>query len=455
MSRKMEVNRLDREELVYELTWRGIATGTVDEMRSRLVLARQMERTGESLHYPPYPFSFQEDTTEVTRKLDMLRPQVDIFADSSKAPNFLKLQTKINHILGRLDNMQCSTAEEFTIRGIMVGEALTLLNDLNSKTTQAAIDNKPVPINLAVLQGSFNQAPATRPRSPSFVSHDQLPLASTPYQCNPHGSCGSSTIKPILPHKWNIKFSGDRKGMSVTAFFEKVEELRRARNVSKDVLLDSGIDLFIGRAYEFYQDCRAEVHSWDELVHLFKEEYQPAFYAEKLLEEIKRRTQGSDESIGTYMAIMNKYFQRLQCPISEEAKLSILLRNIAPSYRSQLGALEINTIAELKSLCKRIEQRSFSGDCATSSRRVSSLEPDLAYVEDEPDISTLRVTERDSGMQNASGSKEIVCFRCKKPGHKAIGCLLPRPKHCFKCKKEGVTVKTCPKCNSGNAGQRS
>ena len=81
--------------------------------------------------------------------------------------------------------------------------------------------------------------------------------------------------------------------------------------------------------------------------------------------------------------------------------------------------------------------------------------PDLAYVEDEPDISTLRVTKRDSDMQNISGNKEIVCFRCKKPGHKAIGCLLPRPKHCFKCKKEGVTVKNCPKCNSGNAGQRS
>ena len=109
----MEINRLDREDLIYELKWRGIAAETVEEMRSRLVLARQMERTGESLHYPPYPFSFQEDTAEVTRKLDILKPQVDVFANSSKGSNFLRLQAKISHILGRLDNMQCSTPEEF------------------------------------------------------------------------------------------------------------------------------------------------------------------------------------------------------------------------------------------------------------------------------------------------------------------------------------------------------
>lgn len=64
------------------------------------------------------------------------------------------------------------------------------------------------------------------------------------------------------------------------------------------MLLDSGIDLLKGRAYECYQDC---LKSWDELVIKFKEKYQPAFYSEQLHEQIKWRTQGAEENIGTSM----------------------------------------------------------------------------------------------------------------------------------------------------------
>lgn len=279
MSRKTEVNRLEKEELCYELKWRGIATGTVEEMRGRLALARRMEKTGESLHYPPYPFSFQEDEDAVTNKLDSLGPVIDAFSDSSKSGSFVKLQTKLNHILDRLDNMVCSTKEEFESRGVLVARTLTCIDELNKKAADFDGRNKPSPPNLSVLQNvqqPQNLQAVGSPPSPT----GNLPLTSTP-TFTP-ASC--SNVKPILPHKWNIKFGGDKTSMSVTAFFERVEELRRARNVTKDVLLESGIDLFEGRAYEFYQDCRNEVRTWDELVSKFKEEYQPAFYSEKLLE---------------------------------------------------------------------------------------------------------------------------------------------------------------------------
>lgn len=460
MSRKVEVTRLGKDELAYELTWRGIATGTVEEMRSRLVLAKQLEKSGDSLHYPPYPFRFQEDVAAVTKKLDEVWSGVDVFSDTSKSGAFLKLQTKLNHALGRLDNFICNTPEEFQLRGVLVGQALTMIDQLNSKAALAEGRTNPIPPSLTVLQGSLQtqaQVPVNTAGVPTTSFHQPF-VASTPTlpTCATQFPCSSSAIKPILPHKWNLKFGADKKGMSVTAFFERVEELRRARGVSKDILLDSGIDLFVGRAYEFYQSCRLEVQSWDELVAKFKEEYQPAFYAERLLEEIKRRTQGADESIGTYLAIMSKYFQRLECPISEEAKLSILMRNIAPSYRAQLGALDINNIAELKNLCRRIEHRSLAVDYAPPPRKGNSLEPDLAYVADvdeEPSVSTLRVTERNESKDTSS--RELICYRCKKPGHKAIGCVLPKPKYCFKCKKEGVTVRQCPNCNQGNAERRS
>ncbi|XP_044757871.1 uncharacterized protein LOC123316026 [Coccinella septempunctata] len=388
-----------------------------------------MEKSGESLHYPPYPFTVQEDMVAVAQKLDDLVQVIEDFSDNSKSSTFVKLQTKLNHVLGRLDNMACSKADEFKQRGLLVAQTLSMINKLNTKATQAEGKIEPIPPNLCVLQGSIQAAALPDPFAGAAA---QMPIGtSTP---NTSNTVGPSNIKPILPHKWGIKFAGDKKKMSVTAFFERVEELRRARNVTKEILLESGIDLFEGRAYEFYQDCRAEVQTWDELVNKFKEEYQPPFYSEHLLEEIKRRTQGPDESIGTYMAIMSRYFQRLHCPISEEAKLAILMRNISPFYRNQLGALEIDNIAQLKMLCKRIEYRMSPADPGPSSRRNCSLEPDLAYVKLEEQLSEMDISGASTeigGTTDSVRQKEIICFNCNKAGHKAIGCAEKRKIYCY------------------------
>lgn len=73
----------------------------------------------------------------------------------------------------------------------------------------------------------------------------------------------------------------------------------------KEILFESTIDLSEDRAYEFYQKCR--YHVQDELVARFKKEYKSAFYSKKLLEDTK--THGSDETVGTYLAVMSKYLQ--------------------------------------------------------------------------------------------------------------------------------------------------
>ena len=484
MSRRIEVNRLDRDELIYELAWRGIAVGTVDEMQAQLVLARQMEKSGESLHYPSYPFSFKQDAGAVTRKLDDLVRTVGTFSDTRKSGIFLKLQTKLSHILGRIDNMVCASQDETDLRAVLLAQTLTLIDQLNNKANLAEGITHPIPPNLCVLQSSIlPQQPSADPRQQPLgppLSSSSFVGAQSPIATNmPLPSYSTSAIKPLLPHKWNLKFSGDKKSMSVTAFFERVEELRKARNVTKEVLLESGIDLFVGRAYEFYQDVRTEVTTWDELVVKFKEEYQPAFYSEHLLEEIKRRTQGSDETIGTYAAVMSKYFQRLQCPISEEAKLNILLRNISPMYRSHLGAMEITSLAQLKTLCRRIEQRVQTVDYSVPSKRIQSLEPDLAYIslddhidETSPSNSALLPGEQflsecrqtchcaaknavaPQAVEPIHAIKPIVCWNCQGQGHLNKDCPRPRKMHCYRCGQANVTVRNCPNCsNSGNASR--
>lgn len=179
------------------------------------------------------------------------------------------------------------------------------------------------------------------------------------------------------------------------------------------------------------------------------------------MEEIKRRTQGPDETIGTYMAIINRYFHRLQCPITEEAKLTILLRNIAPVYRNQLGAFEISSLAQLKTVshsevCRRIEHRIQTEDYAPSLTKNQSLEPDLAYVDISQDIDELHVSPPQTSQSSnihCSNQRDVICNRCKKPGHRAIGCAEPAKLICYGCKREGHMKRDCR--FSGNGNRRS
>ena len=189
----------------------------------------------------------------------------------------------------------------------------------------------------------------------------------------------------------------------------------------------------------------------------FKAEFQKGNDRD-LLREIEGRTQAKDESIGIYLAVMNRYFSRLQRPFGEKEKISILLRNVRPNLQRGIGIRDIETIAELRTICRKLEMRDKNIDQfhEPTPRRAQTLEPDLAYIVDASEaLDTVGPINRPGGSNLPSSSREFVCYRCNQPGHKAIGCLLPGKRFCYKCKKEGFTVRTCPVCRrSGNAEQR-
>ncbi|KAJ8934735.1 hypothetical protein NQ318_001556 [Aromia moschata] len=201
--------------------------------------------------------------------------------------------------------------------------------------------------------------------------------------------------------KWNIHFSGEKKGMSLTAFLQRVEELRVARHVTKEELYSTAVDLFRGKALIWYRAMRREVDNWDALVKLLREEFQPTDYNEKLFEEIKRRTQGSDESIGIYLSVMSAMFNRLTCP-------------------TQLGLTDVTSIAELRTLGRRLEARREAVEAFSppSRKTNNTLEPDLTYVGVDATSSSGTCSTVETNTENRS---RLVCYNCNKPGHKAVG----------------------------------
>ncbi|KAJ8936197.1 hypothetical protein NQ318_008494 [Aromia moschata] len=251
------------------------ATGTVEETRHALTMARRLEAGGDSVKYPQYPYTIEEDMKAVEEKLAELEKLIATFNDSSTSNLFYTYQSKLSH-----------------------------------------------------------------------------------------------------------------------RFLERVEELRMARHVSKETLFESGIDLFSGRAYQFYVAYRNQVSTWDELVALLKEEFL------------------SPTTTKNY------------------AKLKILMKNIAPFYQTQLALTEVTSIAQLRELGRRLEVRKEAVECYVApSRRTSSLEPDLAYVQaTNGDVDNGRATTCGQPMSEKNNNKVIVCYRCNKPGHRVIGCTERRGK---------------------------
>lgn len=445
MARKMIVNRLEKDELEWELRLRGVKTGSCEEMRTSLTMALRLEKSGDSLRYPKYPFSFDEDVAALEKKFTDIEALLDIYSGGANVNETQKLQTKLAHAMNRLDQVETDADSDKEAKKSVLASKLLGLYDIFHSKVNATSTYVPAALSV-VTAGQFQAGVQNVPMS--------SPVGTTA-RINTSTGCFS---KMVPPHKWGIeKFSGTSRSLSVTAFFEKVEELRIARNVPKDVLLDSGVDLFGDKAYQFYKDARLRVTSWEELCDEFKREYLSAHHTDLLFDELRKRTQHPSESIGVYLAVMSSYFSRLGCQISEEAKMSIITKNLHPFYQDRLRDPLPQTIEDLRQVCRRMEDRrdainSYVEPCF---RKGNILEKDLAFVEVEPVQPQSRHEIATTSVQDSK--KEIVCFRCKKPGHRAVGCVLPKKFHCFKCGKDGYTSKTCPKCNSnpGNQSERS
>ncbi|KAJ8962340.1 hypothetical protein NQ318_018322 [Aromia moschata] len=430
MSRKMKINRLAQDELIYELSIRGIGTGTCEQMRTSLSRAIQMEKDGTSLKRPPHPYTFAEDAAAVTDKFKDISNGIKDFNGGKTSSQYAKWETKLNHVLGRVELMVVPPEddEKHKSKSELVANIFGLMTELDRKAKHHEVQNlTPAEISILRLEESSSD------ESEGEDAHmDQATDIS--------GSSEPGAVRRIVRStpvaKWNIHFSGEKKDMSLTAFLQRVEELRVARHVTKEELYSTAVDLFRGKALIWYRAMRREVDNWDALVKLLREEFQPTDYNEKLFEEIKRRTQGSDESIGIYLSVMSAMFNRLTCPVSEDVQLKIIMRNIAPFYQTQLGLTDVTSIAELRTLGRRLEARREAVEAFSppSRKTNNTLEPDLAYVGVDATSSSGSCSTVETNTENRS---RLVCYNCNKPGHKAVGCLERRRIHCYKCKREG------------------
>uniref|UniRef100_A0A6P7HB65 Uncharacterized protein LOC114346540 n=1 Tax=Diabrotica virgifera virgifera TaxID=50390 RepID=A0A6P7HB65_DIAVI len=156
MSRRLQVSRLSQDELDYELLIRGIAVGTVEQMRHALASAIRLEGSGDSVKYPDYPFTPEEDIQAVRGKLAELELLVNAFQGNKTSNDFIKYTVKLNHVINRIDNIP--DIEEDPPQ--LVASAYALMGSLTEKAENMQAKST-VPVQVSCFSSDQTQNFAT------------------------------------------------------------------------------------------------------------------------------------------------------------------------------------------------------------------------------------------------------------------------------------------------------
>lgn len=452
MISKADVRYLPKEELVKELTLRGVLMESLEKDVDGL--RRQLKSIVTSSIGEPTIITgddFESELTAVTKKYEEYRALVENYDGTMNSMR--KISARLRHLVSCCESFNSSVASEIAKHIEIKKKSLDLLVSFEKNVRSRAITVNVVQTAIGGMLGNLEANPEAMVTLADLDEHDEEEHAgafSTPKRAEHHHGPGPdfSSIfsnhrpghKQVPIHKWNLKFRGDRS-QSVNAFLQDVEELRVARGYTEQEVFRSAIDLFEEKAALWYRSIRKRVNTWEELKDQLLSEFLPANYHEVLLEEIKARTQGETESIGIYLAIMDGMFSLLKPSLSETEKLRILRRNILPFYQTQLGLFDVENVDRLLELCRKLEVTRLGVDSfvpPSCSKSKSVVEPYYAY-------SGLK-----SGQKSSlnSLSDNVRCWKCKEKGHLSAGCNKPRVNRCFGCGKEGFVKSSCPDCRS-------
>ncbi|KAH9640468.1 hypothetical protein HF086_018134 [Spodoptera exigua] len=119
----------------------------------------------------------------------------------------------------------------------------------------------------------------------------------------------------------------------VRAFITRIEELRRAREVSDETIFKLAPELLTDDALHWVCSVRDSITSWSELLSCLRDDFDVFDFDYKMMEEITAGSQGEDESITIYLAIMHGTFPRFTRVVPESDRLDIILHNIRPAMR--------------------------------------------------------------------------------------------------------------------------
>lgn len=295
-------NHLLSNEITYELKIRGInTTRDINDKRKNLGRALTKEK-GRTLVFIDPDYDYETEVTETKATLESIKNLIDEFEGSSPSDStFLRARSRLAHVSSRILRMSLdveATQEQKDYRNESYATCLHFEAELYEK----------ISLNTTIQASSSNASSVT---TPTVIS---VPIPTQ--------------TKTVAIYKWDLKFDGVPKQFEVESFIERVEELAKARGVSKEQLFNSAVDLFVGKRIDWWRYVKPSVNDWHSLTSRLKSDFLPKDYDENVWKIIKERKQNSNESVTIFIAELESYFRRLSNQPAEITKISWIKRNL-------------------------------------------------------------------------------------------------------------------------------
>jgi len=244
---------------------------------------------------------------------------------------------------------------------------------------------------------------------------------------------------------WKIKYSG--VGVSVDNFIYRVETLtKETLEGNFTVLCKNASVLFEGKANEFYwryHKAHGEV-VWDAFCAALRQQFRPSRDDGDIEELIRNTKQKPNETFDCFYETISGLVDQLEVPWTPHKLVRVLKNNLRPEIRHELLNIEIRSVSELREICRRREDfladiKRYSGYARGSlfKREVSELNKEQENME----------TEIESENEVDIEAFSLLCWNCRKEGHRYQDCVSERRIFCYGCGTANTYKPNCSKCS--------
>lgn len=444
----MNINYLRKTEIIYELLIRGFEAADNTDVSDLKFILRKFINDKKPILQNVQNSLNKTAQKEVAESLAEVEKNLASFPGKDAKISKRKILSRLTHISDRLKRYKIFENDDMTK---FVNESLNRCELIEAKLSRT-VQELTKAMSSTFIEGTNGE--------PLSVESD----ASDSEDCNPETSTATKNFAIIPVCKWDLKFNGQGNSEDVLNFIERVEELRVARGVSKDDLFRSAIDLFSGAAMSWFRSIKNKVSNWDSVINRLKMDFLPEDYDEYIWAQLHNRKQGRNERVLLFIGGMENLFSKLNEKAAESKMIKLIKKNLLPIYNVHLSLIEINSISELMSLCRKIEnanQSQLSLDMISHSEPVCSVSSDNAQANAAYGLllEKIKLLEQKFEKYNEKPSTETQknvprpifageCWKCHSAGHKYSECKISKKSlFCFGCGKEGVSKLQCPKCS--------
>lgn len=247
-------------------------------------------------------------------------------------------------------------------------------------------------------------------------------------------------------YNWKLKFTGGSKSLPVENFIYRVEALtKQTLSGNFTILCMNASSLFDDKAADWFWRFHKTFPNfrWNDLCKALKEQYKDSRTDVDLRELIRDRKQKSGEAFDHFYESVVELVDRLAQPLPDRTLVEILRRNLLPEIQHEILNMSIDTIAELRDICRR---REFFLQDMRRRHGVPSTKPvhfqkRLSEVEcmDDPAV---EIPQNEEILEI-----NLKCWNCRKAGHRYQDCLEDRSVFCYGCGEPQTYKPNCKNCS--------